>query len=151
MTTSIFATDPIDSGEILHPNIVDTDVLDTRAVAEGTRTLTGKARNLPPTRGLRRSGLTEEQPLYQPRMIGVVSDPLAVTERLLLPPGQPRPPAPLPPPPKPDPAPLTAKPLFERGRHRRTPIPMWAYLAAVAVLGSVGTVVLELAALAVLR
>lgn len=65
----------LDSGEIprLHPDIVDTFVLDASDVAEGTRSLTGYARNLPPTNLIRRH--TDEHAAIEiAQTIGMVPD-----------------------------------------------------------------------------
>ncbi len=149
--TDLLTTDNADSGEIvrLHPSIVDTEVLDATAIAGATRSLTGYAKALPPTRFLRRAEADADETveMYIPTTIAVISDPLVVTAELpLQTPGQPRPPAPLPTPP---PKPTVVKPLFGHGRHRR-PFPPWARRAVLLGLGSVGTVMLELAGLAAL-
>jgi hypothetical protein len=141
--TTIFATDPINSGEILHPNLVDTYVLD---VGERTRNLSAYARSLPPVWGLRRSDATGEHPVYRPLTIGVV-EPYALQE----PPIGPVPPLPPPPPRVPVSTVYGAqeRPDNYRSRHR-APRPVWAWRALHIGLGSVCTVALELAGIAAL-
>jgi len=124
---TILAAGPTDSGAILHPDIVDTHRFE---VGERTRNLAPYRHGLPPA--YRRSGLTGDQPVYEPQTIGVVDL-------------QEPPPMPPPSPPK------VARPWFYRGRRRvRELRPAWAYLAVGAGLGSVGTVVLQLAGIAAL-
>lgn len=111
--TTIFATDPTDSGEILHPSLVDTYVLD---VGERTRNLAPYTHGLRPWR---RPDSTGEQQVYRPLTIGVV-------DGLQEPPIGPVPPLPPPPPGSVyDRRPV--KPLLRRGSHR-TPRPVWAWL-----------------------
>ena len=129
---TILAAGPTDSGAILHPDIVDTHVQD---VGERTQNMAPYRDGLPPA--YRRSGATGQQPVYGPQTIAIVD-----LQESTIPP----PPAPLPSPPKP-----AARPWFYRGRRRvRELRPAWAYLAVGAGLGSVGTVLLELAGIAVL-
>jgi hypothetical protein len=130
---TILAAGPTDSGAILHPDIVDTHVLD---VGEGTRNLSRRARRFPPTQALRLADAdpdsaveTGELPVWLPTW--------PEAEALQEPP--------IAPPPK------VARPWFYRGRRRvRELRPAWAYLAVGAGLGSVGTVVLQLAGIAAL-
>lgn len=145
--TDLLTSDHADSGEIprgetprfFHDDVVDTAVLD---LGQTTRNLSTHARRFPPIQALRLADAhpnaaidTGELPLW-PTGAEVVA---------LQEPGQPRPPAPLPdPPPNP-----TARPPFYRGV-RRAPAPVWARRALLVGLGSVGTVVLELAGIAAL-
>jgi hypothetical protein len=130
--TTIFATDPIDSGEILHPDLVDTYVLD---VGERTRNLSDYARSLPPVWGLRRSDATGEQPVYRPETIAVVD---AVREW---------PTVPVPP--------LSTvydgRAKRRRGGRHRAPVPAWAWLALGAGVVLLAEAAAVLGALAVLR
>jgi hypothetical protein len=124
---TLFVADPIDSGEILHPSIVDTFVLDD---GEHTRQLTAFARSLPPLRGLRRPDATGEHPVYRPETIGNVDEL----------PTEPIPPTVYGP----------ARPDDYRARHR-APTPAWALLVTGAGLGWLALAALALPVLAVLR
>jgi hypothetical protein len=135
---TILAAGPTDSGAILHPDIVDTHVLD---VGERTQNMAPYTNGVRPALRLADADPgsaveTGELPVWLPTWPET-----ALQEPPILPP-----PMPLPSPPKP-----AARPWFYRGRRRvRELRPAWAYLAVGAGLGSVGTVVLQLAGIAAL-
>lgn len=128
--TDLLTTDHADSGEVvrLHPSIVDTHRLE---LGERTGNLAPYAHGLRPA--FRRPDSTGEQPVYRPQTISVVDgEPAGLQEPPIVPP-----PTPLPPPPP------------TRNRHRRAR-PAWSPLARRALMGWVGTVVVELAGIAAL-
>jgi hypothetical protein len=135
---TILAAGPTDSGAILHPDIVDTHRLD---VGERTRNMAPYTNGVRPALRLADADPdsaveTGELPVWLPTW----PEAEALQEPPILPP-----PMPLPSPPK------VARPWFYRGRRRvRELRPAWAYLAVGAGLGSVATVVLQLAGIAAL-
>jgi hypothetical protein len=110
-----------------------TDLLTTDHTdfGEHTRRLPVYARKLPPLHALRRPDATGEHPLYQPQTIAIVGFPVAATYS-----------APV----------VRERPAGYRGVRRRAvePRPVWAVLVIGFGLGSVCTVVLELAGITVL-
>jgi len=142
--TDLLTTEHADSGDILrlNPSIVETHRLD---VGEHTRRLPVYARKLPPLHALRRPDATGEHPLYQPQTIAIVG--------LQEPPIAPPPPAPRVPVAATYSAPVVReRPAGYRGVRRRAvePRPVWAVLVIGFGLGTVGTVVPELAGITVL-
>ncbi len=131
---TILAAGPTDSGAILHPDVVDTHVLD---VGERTQNMAPYTNGVRPALRLADAHPDEavdtgELPVWLPTWPEAAE---ALQETPILPPPVPSPP--------PEPA------VSVRTRHRR-PRPAWSPLARRALMGWVGTAVVELAGIAAL-
>lgn len=134
---TLFVRDPIDSGEILDPAIVETHVLELGERGEHTRNLSAYDLN-PPV--LRRPDAYRTAEVPALRSIGIIPELGApVAEYPVVSPAEPEPEQVVP------------------GRHRGgrpAPRPAWQWQMLLVGLGVVGTVVVEVAvlvALAVIR
>lgn len=127
---TLFVRDPIDSGEILDPAIVETHVLELGERGEHTRNLSAYDLN-PPV--LRRPDAYRTAEVPALRSIGIIPEYAPAAEYPVQRPVEPEP----------------VRPTY-RARHRKQ-VPPWAWMLTGAGLALLGVAGAALVALAVLR